>query len=541
MKKRLLWLMLSTFISFVLANNVNAQDCSRPSSYSTAGFALGIQGTNNPTYAYDNDPSSSAELHIFSTVAGYTSVTYTWASAQTATDSISFDMMLGFQLSPSLGGVTFQAYDANGNPVGSSHTLATFIFSLNQEAHDAYVPGGAFKSVTITMVNLSFISAQSAYVYDLKSSPRAPVLTTQATPSTQCISTTGTANLSASLDATYSDISRYYWFSSVSDTAGISNAIAGASAATYTTPSLTNGTYTYYVKVRRNNCPLTTSKAYPVTFSIWKYPSILPANGTILPTATRNTSYTGSILTTDYGTFTGFTQSPTGAGFTMNTGGTSAQITATNVSGTATAGVTKETVTVSSNNNGCITTNTYSIPFVWSLPVSYAKELSATQSNNNVYLKWTTANEINNKGFSVEHSVDGISYTVIGFVASKVNNGNGSDYDFTDSLPAKGTNFYRLVQTDLDGRTETSNVVNIQIASGRAIALYPNPAHGFVTVSGIEQGSSISVISLDGRIVKSLVATSDIQRVDLSQLSAGIYILKVMTKGHIQSIKFLVN
>ena len=53
-------------------------------------------------------------------------------------------------------------------------------------------------------------------------------------------------------------------------------------------------------------------------------------------------------------------------------------------------------------------------------------------------LRWTTTTELNNRGFEVQRSTDGINYSVIGFVNSIALFGNSSsdlDYTFTDNNP----------------------------------------------------------------------------------------------------------
>src|SRR5690606_2192829 len=61
------------------------------------------------------------------------------------------------------------------------------------------------------------------------------------------------------------------------------------------------------------------------------------------------------------------------------------------------------------------------------LPVIYSRTLSATIMGKAVQLAWTTATEIDNNGFEIQRSVDGISFTKIGFLNSKAIDGNSTE------------------------------------------------------------------------------------------------------------------
>ena len=76
-----------------------------------------------------------------------------------------------------------------------------------------------------------------------------------------------------------------------------------------------------------------------------------------------------------------------------------------------------------------------------------------------VNLKWTTASEINNDYFIIEHSTDGYEWNEIGEVEGAGNSTQVIDYNLTHKSPSDGINYYRLTQYDFDGKSESSNVV----------------------------------------------------------------------------------
>lgn len=77
-----------------------------------------------------------------------------------------------------------------------------------------------------------------------------------------------------------------------------------------------------------------------------------------------------------------------------------------------------------------------------SLPVTLLS-FSGYKDGSRNQLSWITASELNNRGFEVQRSTDGVNYTAIGFLNSLANGGNSNDqlsYRFTDNTPAGGSN-----------------------------------------------------------------------------------------------------
>jgi hypothetical protein len=78
---------------------------------------------------------------------------------------------------------------------------------------------------------------------------------------------------------------------------------------------------------------------------------------------------------------------------------------------------------------------------------------TATAKAADAFLNWTTASEINNKGFDVERSVDGRTFESIGFVKGAGNSTRMLNYSLTDAKAFEKTPvmYYRLKQVDFDG------------------------------------------------------------------------------------------
>lgn len=60
------------------------------------------------------------------------------------------------------------------------------------------------------------------------------------------------------------------------------------------------------------------------------------------------------------------------------------------------------------------------------------------------------------------------------------------------------------------------------------IQIFPNPVSDVIRISGIDNGQTTQIYNVDGRLIKSEAFD---QKIDVSQLSAGVYVLKVTTKS----------
>ena len=177
-------------------------------------------------------------------------------------------------------------------------------------------------------------------------------------------------------------------------------------------------------------------------------------------------------------------------------------------------------------------------------PVNFIHFSGVRQSNLNK-LSWSTATEMNNTGFDVQASVDGINWTTLAFVNSKVIGGNSNailQYEYKDTRSNLGSVYYRLRQVDLDGKYAFSSIVLIKSTATTQFAIenvYPNPAKRNTTLwiaSSVKDKATIVVTDESGRKYiaqsASLESGSNAISLNLSTLAPGNYYIKVMnSKG----------
>lgn len=171
------------------------------------------------------------------------------------------------------------------------------------------------------------------------------------------------------------------------------------------------------------------------------------------------------------------------------------------------------------------------------LPVELIS-FSAQAVEQSVVLDWVTSVELNNEGFAVERSGDGVSWIQLAFVAGQGTSSVVNAYRYIDPSPLSGTNYYRLKQLDFDGQWEYSDLRSIDfvIPAQHKIQLFPNPASESVTIQLPDNGRGyrLALSNALGQIVwetQTPVERSQKIRFSDHQLAPGIYWLKATPIG----------
>ena len=168
--------------------------------------------------------------------------------------------------------------------------------------------------------------------------------------------------------------------------------------------------------------------------------------------------------------------------------------------------------------------------------------LKADNQETTVRLSWFTQAEFGNKGFEVLRSADGTSFLSIGYVASKAPQGISNQplhYTFDDAAPLAGDIYYRLKQTDLNGKTTLSQVVTVKrvLQSFTIGKAYPNPATDVLYVpirSTNNHKLQVVIVDITGRALLmqqySVGQGSTNISMNTSGLTSGSYFLRLINE-----------
>ncbi|MEN9442156.1 MAG: hypothetical protein RLZ33_2233 [Bacteroidota bacterium] len=169
----------------------------------------------------------------------------------------------------------------------------------------------------------------------------------------------------------------------------------------------------------------------------------------------------------------------------------------------------------------------------YALPISLVSFDARNMDNRTVNIDWTTATENNNDYFTVQRSQDGINWHNIQTIDGSGNSNVLLSYTTADSEPLPGVSYYRLKQTDFDGKYEYSEIKSVDMNDYQLsfVQIYPNPTDQFVRISGSEEELSCLVVTtILGQEVTDLVFKSNETDegiiLDLTNLSVGVYYVK---------------
>lgn len=137
------------------------------------------------------------------------------------------------------------------------------------------------------------------------------------------------------------------------------------------------------------------------------------------------------------------------------------------------------------------------------LPVNLVL-FEANQEDAGIKLHWKTATELNNQGFYVQRSVDGLVFATIGFVEGVGTSQQGQHYSYFDQQVTSERLYYRLQQMDYNGQYVYSKVITIQSVLNASFILYPNPVKTKTTLvwnTTVAKGTIVTLLSATGQIV----------------------------------------
>lgn len=201
-------------------------------------------------------------------------------------------------------------------------------------------------------------------------------------------------------------------------------------------------------------------------------------------------------------------------------------------------------ITISGISNAIIPQNSIryltlaSISSSTPLPIELIS-FDAEVQNHTISLRWSTASEENNDFFTIERSTDAIHWEIVTTVPGAGNSSSTLHYQAIDHSPHFGTSYYRLKQTDYDGKFEYFNIrtIHFQNTPGNNFSVYPNPAQHKVQVATNFESYVVEVMNLTGQLV---LTKNNARELDVSVLNPGTYLVRLRPeKGELLQHKFV--
>lgn len=170
-----------------------------------------------------------------------------------------------------------------------------------------------------------------------------------------------------------------------------------------------------------------------------------------------------------------------------------------------------------------------------SLPVELISFTGENAGEKNI-LHWTTASELNNQYFQLEHSADGSTFTSFERISGAGNSTSLLNYEAPDMHPPGKVSYYRLKQVDYDGQFTYSSVIAIHKKSGlHPISCFPNPVSEALNIlfdNSSNNYVSIIIYDISGREIireeKVVSEGSNILTLETNALSSGSYSVSLL-------------
>lgn len=187
------------------------------------------------------------------------------------------------------------------------------------------------------------------------------------------------------------------------------------------------------------------------------------------------------------------------------------------------------------------------------LPVELVSLKADPIDNKFIRVSWTTATEINNAGFEVLRSEDGINFTNIGWVDGAGNSSTMLNYKLDDNnVVANTVYYYRLRQVDYDGQSDLTNIVSAMITDNAVFVIsefMPNPTENsssFTIITSEIRDINLTVYNTLGQIITDsrFVAQpnqTNKYEVNLNEMASGTYYAIITTGVHTFNKKIVVS
>ena len=178
----------------------------------------------------------------------------------------------------------------------------------------------------------------------------------------------------------------------------------------------------------------------------------------------------------------------------------------------------------------------------------FDKPVQVLETSVGNVLSWNTASETDNNHFTIEKSLDGKIFTVIGEVKGAGTSKEIKKYRFLDLSTGETKAFYRIANVDNTTKTgytpificnrKSMNNFNITAMSSLRTDSYLSVS----LRSALENSLTYKVTNLQGKVfvsnILSVIDGANILTIDSSDLPNGEYVLQLIMKNEVEEVIF---
>lgn len=185
------------------------------------------------------------------------------------------------------------------------------------------------------------------------------------------------------------------------------------------------------------------------------------------------------------------------------------------------------------------------------LPISLLS-FEAIAEGNDALINWSTSSEINNDYFTVERSWNGIDFEPIHIEPGAGNSNSTLHYSHLDrnvSINGKRIAYYRLKQTDFDGKFSNSEIAAVLFNGNglKGMVTFPNPFHDRLVIAlndNVGNTATIELFDALGKLVLSKqIYFDDSENVvildGMENSAPGVYTLRFSSDNSAEFVRII--
>jgi hypothetical protein len=175
------------------------------------------------------------------------------------------------------------------------------------------------------------------------------------------------------------------------------------------------------------------------------------------------------------------------------------------------------------------------------LPIEFI-DVSAICKQGKIIIKWNTASEQNSNYFTLEKSVDGVNFISVATIMASHNSNTVKNYSIIDNDITLETMFYRISETDYNGKINYSQSIAINPCSSDNIVIYNDNGININITAISDETYNIEVYNVLGQKISEQINNIFIgdNKIKLNNnLASAMYIIKVYNKTNILTKKII--
>lgn len=176
------------------------------------------------------------------------------------------------------------------------------------------------------------------------------------------------------------------------------------------------------------------------------------------------------------------------------------------------------------------------------------QEFAASKiSESGVKLQWDVLGEEAGTTYELQRSIDGQKWSVINQQVATLNDVDAS-YTYMDNSPEKPVSFYRLMYTDIRGRTRYSAIRKVQFMILESFSLFPNPSSDLTHIkieSAAPSIAQIRLIDISGKVIynEQIMVRKGLNSFELpvQPMSSGYYTVQLEIQDQLFNKKLIIR